>query len=46
MAEISEVTQTTSAGSQETAESVGYLARLAEQLRSSVATFKLSKSEA
>lgn len=42
MAEISEITETTTAGSQQTAESVGYLARLAEQLRLSVAAFKLS----
>jgi methyl-accepting chemotaxis protein len=46
MADISEVTQTTSTGSQRTAESVNYLARLSEQLRSSVATFRLTKSEA
>jgi methyl-accepting chemotaxis protein len=46
MADISVVTQTTSTGSQQTAESVGYLARLAEQLRASVAMFKLSKSDA
>ena len=38
--------QTTSVGSRQTAESVGYLARLADQLRLSVATFKLNKSEA
>ena len=46
MADISAVTQTTSASTQKTAESVGYLARLSEQLRASVATFRLSKSEA
>jgi twitching motility protein PilJ len=46
MADISEVTQATSTGSQRTAESVGYLARLSEQLRASVAAFRLTKSEA
>ncbi|MCC7105630.1 MAG: methyl-accepting chemotaxis protein [Chloroflexi bacterium] len=45
MSEISEATQTTSVGSQQTADSVGYLARLSEQLRSSVATFRLSQHE-
>jgi twitching motility protein PilJ len=46
MTDISGVTESTSAGSREAAESVNHLARLAETLRSSVATFKLSKSEA
>lgn len=46
MADISLVTRTTSASTQKTAESVGYLTRLSEQLRASVATFRLSKHEA
>jgi twitching motility protein PilJ len=45
MQAISAVTESTSAGTQQTAESVNYLARLADQLRSSVATFRLQKSE-
>lgn len=46
MSEISKVTEATSSGSRQTAESVGYLAESAEQLRSSVAAFKLSKHQA
>jgi methyl-accepting chemotaxis protein len=46
MAQISDVTRATSAGTQRTSELVDYLNRLADQLRSSVAAFRLSKSEA
>jgi twitching motility protein PilJ len=41
MKEVSTVTQRTTEGTQETAERVSYLARLAEQLRASVAAFRL-----
>jgi len=45
MADISTVTETTSESSAKTADAVGYLANLAEQLRASVAAFRLSKNE-
>lgn len=41
MGQISEITQRTNAGTQDTANSVSYLADLAEQLRASVSTFRL-----
>ena len=41
MKEVSTVTHRTTEGTQETAERVSYLARLAEQLRASVAAFRL-----
>jgi methyl-accepting chemotaxis protein len=41
MREVSSVTHRTTEGTQETAERVSYLARLAEQLRASVAAFRL-----
>jgi hypothetical protein len=41
MGRISEITRQTDAGTQEAAVSVSYLAELAEQLRASVATFRL-----
>jgi hypothetical protein len=41
MAQILEITRQTDAGTQEATVSVSYLAELAEQLRSSVATFRL-----
>lgn len=43
MQEISEVTRTTTSGSQQAAQSVNHLAGLAERLRQSVSTFKLSR---
>lgn len=43
MQEISEITQTTSTGTMQAAESVNNLASLAERLRQSVSTFKLSR---
>jgi methyl-accepting chemotaxis protein len=43
MQEISEVTQTTTAGTTQAAESVSHLAGLAERLRQSVSTFKLNR---
>jgi twitching motility protein PilJ len=44
MVDISAGTRNASASTQRTAESVGYLARLSDQLRSSVAAFRLGKS--
>src|SRR5215469_6917718 len=41
MGQISEITRQTDAGAQEAAASVSYLAELADQLRSSVSTFRL-----
>ncbi len=41
MSQISEITRQTDAGTQDAAVSVSYLAELAEQLRSSVSTFRL-----
>lgn len=41
MSQISEITRRTDVGTQEAAASVSYLAELAEQLRSSVSTFRL-----
>src|SRR5579864_9703293 len=41
MGEISEITRQTNVGTQEAAMSVSYLAELADQLRASVATFRL-----
>ena len=41
MGQISEITRQTNAGTQEAAMSVSYLAELADQLRSSVSTFRL-----
>src|SRR6266849_2618468 len=41
MGEISEITRQTNTGTQEAAMSVSYLAELADQLRASVATFRL-----
>jgi len=46
MAQISEITRQTNAVIQEAAASVAYLAELAEQLRASVATFRLPDSMA
>jgi methyl-accepting chemotaxis protein len=46
MAEISKTTTSTTAGTRQAAESVDYLARLAEQLRASVAAFRLGSTEA
>ncbi len=43
MSNISEITQTTSTGTLQAAESVNHLASLAERLRQSVATFKLDR---
>ena len=43
MSDISEITQTTSTGTLQAAESVNHLASLAERLRQSVATFKLTR---
>ncbi|HEX5165958.1 MAG TPA: methyl-accepting chemotaxis protein [Thermomicrobiales bacterium] len=43
MTNISEITQTTSTGTLQAAESVNHLASLAERLRQSVATFKLTR---
>jgi len=43
MTEISEITETTSTGTLQAAESVNHLASLAERLRQSVATFKLNR---
>jgi methyl-accepting chemotaxis protein len=45
MHEISEVTQSTTAGTRQAAESVNRLASLAERLRGSVSTFKLSRGD-
>jgi methyl-accepting chemotaxis protein len=45
MAEISQTTSRTTAGTQQAAESVDYLARLAEQLRASVAAFRLGATD-
>ncbi len=42
MVEISQTTRRTTAGTRQAAESVDYLARLADQLRSSVAAFRLA----
>jgi methyl-accepting chemotaxis protein len=44
MVEISQTTRRTTAGTRQAAESVDYLARLAEQLRASVAAFRLSNT--
>jgi len=44
MSQILEITRQTDAGTQEAAVSVSYLAELAEQLRSSVSTFRLPDS--
>ena len=44
MKEVSSVTHRTTEGTHETAERVSYLARLAEQLRASVAAFRLPSS--
>jgi methyl-accepting chemotaxis protein len=44
MTEVSSVTMQTTEGTQQTAERVSYLARLAEQLRASVAAFRLPGS--
>ncbi|MGH2352456.1 MAG: methyl-accepting chemotaxis protein, partial [Chloroflexota bacterium] len=46
MTEVSSVTQQTTEGTQQTAERVSYLARLAEQLRASVSAFRLPSSSA
>jgi methyl-accepting chemotaxis protein len=46
MAEISQTTHSTTAGTLRAAESVDYLANLAEQLRASVAAFRLGATEA
>ncbi|MGI8424072.1 MAG: methyl-accepting chemotaxis protein [Chloroflexota bacterium] len=46
MKEVSSVTTRTTEGTQETAERVSYLARLAEQLRASVAAFRLPSQSA
>jgi methyl-accepting chemotaxis protein len=46
MAEVSSVTEQTTANTQQTAERVSYLAQLAEQLRASVAAFRLPASAA
>jgi methyl-accepting chemotaxis protein len=45
MAEISQTTHRTTAGTRRAAESVDYLADLAEQLRASVATFRLGATD-
>ena len=45
MVEISQTTRRTTAGTRQAAESVDYLARMAEQLRASVAAFRLGASE-
>jgi methyl-accepting chemotaxis protein len=45
MAEISQTTSTSAAGSRQAAESVGYLARLSEQLQTSVAAFRLGEQK-
>src|SRR5262249_12249244 len=45
MAEISQTTSRATAGTRQAAESVDYLARLAEQLRASVAAFRLGSAE-
>jgi methyl-accepting chemotaxis protein len=45
MAEISQTTSSSAAGTRNAAESVGYLARLSEQLQRSVAAFRLSKED-
>ena len=45
MAEVSTVTEMTTEGTRNTADRVSYLARLAEQLRSSVAAFRLPTSD-
>jgi methyl-accepting chemotaxis protein len=44
MVEISQTTRRTTAGTRQAAESVDYLARLADQLRSSVAAFRLANN--
>jgi methyl-accepting chemotaxis protein len=44
MKDVSTVTHRTTEGTEQTAERVGYLARLAEQLRASVAAFRLPAS--
>jgi twitching motility protein PilJ len=46
MSEISEVTQDTASGTKQAAESISQLAMLADELRSSVSTFKLPASMA
>jgi twitching motility protein PilJ len=46
MAEISRTTRSTTTGTRRAAESVDHLARLAEQLRASVAAFHLESREA
>jgi methyl-accepting chemotaxis protein len=46
MTEVSSVTEQTTEGTQQTAERVSYLARLAEQLRASVSAFRLPASSA
>jgi twitching motility protein PilJ len=43
MGDISQITQQTAAGTKQTAESVNSLARLADELRSSVSTFRLPR---
>jgi methyl-accepting chemotaxis protein len=43
MQDISAVTQTTTSGTKQAADSINYLASLAERLRSSVATFRLNR---
>jgi methyl-accepting chemotaxis protein len=45
MVEISQTTRRTTAGTRQAAESVDYLARMAEQLRASVAAFRLGAPE-
>ncbi|HZT54550.1 MAG TPA: hypothetical protein VE995_09220, partial [Gaiellaceae bacterium] len=45
MVEISQTTRRTTAGTRQAAESVDYLARLAEQLRASVAAFRLASTD-
>jgi methyl-accepting chemotaxis protein len=45
MQDISEVTQTTTAGTTQAADSVSHLAGLAERLRQSVSTFKLHRNQ-
>jgi methyl-accepting chemotaxis protein len=44
MAEISQTTTSSAAGTRQAAESVGYLARLSEQLQGSVAAFRLTEN--
>jgi twitching motility protein PilJ len=44
MSDISQITQQTASGTKQTAESVNSLAKLADELRNSVATFKLPAS--